>query len=137
VFAASLAATVRGSFIERRLTTQAAVIGAIGTAGVAPITIIALASKPLGATDERTDLNRGPEATPLSGHARRSRSATATHRWKVRPTGRHSESSQPSPTESLQAIGRRHSGDDDIEFANLTRRFVKGGRAVESQREGG
>jgi len=77
-----------------------------------------LASKPLGATDERTDLNRGHEATLLSGHARRSRSAAATQRWKVRPTSRHSESSQPPPTESLPATGRRHSDDDDIEFRN-------------------
>src|SRR5262245_20188018 len=40
-------------------------------------------SKPLGATGERTDLNRGPKATLLSGHARRSRSAAATQRWTV------------------------------------------------------
>jgi two-component system, response regulator PdtaR len=33
--------------------------------------------------------------------------------------GRHSESSQPPPTESLKAIGRRHRGDFDIEFRNV------------------
>jgi hypothetical protein len=59
------------------------------------------------------------KATLLSGHTRRSRSATATQRWKVRPTGRHSESSQPSPTESLQVIRRRHRGEDDIEFGGV------------------
>jgi hypothetical protein len=89
-----------------------------------PSTIICIAAKPLAATGERTDLNRGPTATLLPGHARPSRSATATQRCKVRPPGRHSESSQPSPTESLQALGRRHRGDFDIEFRNARRGVV-------------
>ena len=48
------------------------------------------------------------KATLLSGHARRSRSAAATQRWTGQPYGRHSESSQPPPTESAPATGRHH-----------------------------
>lgn len=46
IFAVSLAFAVRGSFIERRLATQTAVIAAIGAAGVALV-----ASQPRGATE--------------------------------------------------------------------------------------
>src|SRR5205823_8626416 len=39
------------------------------------------------AGDRRADRPQPrPKATPLSGHARRSRSAATTQRWKVRPT---------------------------------------------------
>jgi len=79
-----------------------------------------LASKPLGATGERTDLNRGQRPrsyqVTLDGLGRRRRHNAG----RSDPQGRHSESSQPSPTESLQVIGRRHRGEDDIEFGNVT-----------------
>ena len=62
-----------------------------------PITIIYIASKPLGATGERTDLNRGrrPRSYQVTldglGRRRRHNAGRSAH-------GRHSESSQPPPT---------------------------------------
>jgi hypothetical protein len=97
-------------------STATAVTGCLCTSS--PITIICIASMPLGATGERTDLNRGRRPRSyqftLDGLGRRRRHNAA----KSDLTGRHSESNQPPPTESPPATGRRHSGDDDIEFRN-------------------
>jgi hypothetical protein len=93
---------------------------------VRPVRSRSSASRPsrLGATGERTDLTRGPRPrsyqVTLDGLARRRRHNAG----RSDLTGRHSESSQPPPTESLQAIGRRHSGDIDSECANVTWRAV-------------
>ena len=89
-----------------------------------PITIMNLASKPLGATGERTDLNRGQRPrsyqVTLDGLGRRRRHNAG---WSDL-TGRHSESSQPPPIESRTAIGRRYRGENDIEFGNDVRAAI-------------
>ena len=71
-----------------------------------PITIIPLASNSRWGRPASGQTSIEANATLLSGHARRSRSAAATQRWMVRPTERHSESSQPPPPESAPATGR-------------------------------
>src|SRR5438552_15501539 len=65
-----------------------------------------------------------PKATPLSGHARRSRSAATTQRWKVRPTQSTFGIESAAADRALPATGHRHSGDDDIEFTNVPRSYA-------------
>ena len=74
----------------------------------APITIIQIASIAVGG-DRRADRpqsRRKPRSyqVTLDGLG----SAAATQRWKSDLTGRHSESSQPPPTESAPHTGRHH-----------------------------
>jgi hypothetical protein len=76
-----------------------------------------LASKPLGATDERTDLNRGHEATLLSGHARRSRTAAATQRWTVSPRATFGIESAAA-ARVCASYRTLPPAEDDIEFRN-------------------
>ena len=81
-------ATVRSSSIRPASSTATAVTDCLCTS--TPTTIIPLASN-----------SRWGRQVTLDGH----RSAAATQRWMVRPTERHSESSQPPP-ESAPATGR-------------------------------
>ena len=63
---------------------------------------------PLGATGERTDLNRGPEATLLSGHARRSRDGGGDTTLDSQPSGDIRNRVSRRRPESATAFGRRH-----------------------------
>src|SRR5688572_11662898 len=75
---------------------------------------------PLGATGERTDLNRGESHAPI-----RSRSTVSGRRRRHNAgrsaLGRHSESSQPPPPESAPLTGRHHDVENDIEFGYVPR----------------
>jgi len=70
---------------------------------------------PLGATGERTDLNRGESHAPI-----RSRSTVSVGGGDTtlagQPSGDIRNVGQPPPAESATAIGHRHLAEDDIEF---------------------
>src|SRR5262245_14204045 len=76
---------------------------------------------PLGATGERTDLNRGESHAPI-----RSRSTVSVGGRDTtlagQPSGDIAKMSQPPPVESATPTGHRHASKPDIEFRKTIRR---------------